>query len=82
MLLRKAVLEYCIVHKFETVSSRYYKEFELTEIDPIKRLGKYTIPEYLPFTCILFSSIPEDLITNFKALLPKGYSILTKGNSV
>jgi hypothetical protein len=25
MLIRKVVLEYCVVHKFETISSRYYK---------------------------------------------------------
>lgn len=54
MLLKKIMFEYCVAYKFETVSQRYYREFnsELDKIDEDK-LKTYTIPQYLPFTKIL-----------------------------
>lgn len=83
MLLRKAILEYCVVHKFETVSLRYYKEFEAQgEIDPAKRLSKFQIPNYLQFSHLLFSCEGEELILGFKSLINKGYDILTKGSNL
>ncbi len=51
-------------------------------MDVTKRLAKFNIPHYLPFTKVLFTSIPDDLVANFKGLLSKGYAILTKGNNV
>lgn len=56
MLLKKAIFEYCVVKRFESVSQRYYKEFESqAAIDVQKRLGQFSIPSYLPFTRILFN---------------------------
>ena len=56
MLLRKAFFEYCVAKRFESVSQRYYKEFESQgTMDVQKRLGQFDIPSYLPFARLLFS---------------------------
>lgn len=59
MLLRKAFFEYCVAKRFESVSQRYYKEFESQgTMDVQKRLGQFDIPSYLPFARLLFSHEP------------------------
>lgn len=83
MLLKKAIFEYCVVRRFESVSQRYYKEFEnQTAIDAQKRLSQFAIPSYLPFTHLLFNYEPEDFILKLKEIISSGYRILTTGNQL
>lgn len=50
MILRKVIFDYCVLNKFDTISQRYYKEFESVTKTSSDYLKTLVVPSYLPFT--------------------------------
>ena len=75
--MKKALIDYHVAHRMESISNRYYKEFHE---DPLNTASKIAIPDYLPFTKHLIENrenVSEFLCKNIHL----GYNILRKGKN-